>query len=214
MILPSLLLNSREVQLDRKVYPHRPRKEKVVTRFNWAFAVLGSFLALLVGATSSFATNYRDYNPDAFTGWSIVGFAFLAVGLVLVIVIGIMAWKGDAKWTTPVAALIGAATGVGSLVYLQNVDVQWWAVLLGLVCFGGIFILIGFIAYLCGRQGSSNPEPTPAPQAPPAPSAPTPAASPPATVAPVPHPAPAPAPPARPFPPAPAPPAPRHRRRT
>lgn len=122
------------------------------TRFNWGLALLGAFLATLVGAGSALAMNYRDWHPEAFTGWTLYGFLLLGVGIVILAIVFWLAITTDALWPTPTAFVLGVAVGVGAVFYFQNTSVQWTDALLGLVCFGGLTGLVIAIGYLSGRS--------------------------------------------------------------
>ncbi len=119
--------------------------------FSWLRAILGAFLVLVVGAGSAFITHYGIWHPGTFTGWTLWGFLLLMVGVVLVSILAVMSVRGDARWTTPVAFVIGTSTGIGGVFYFQNVNVEWKAAVIGFFLVGAMGVALTANAYLAGR---------------------------------------------------------------
>jgi peptidoglycan/LPS O-acetylase OafA/YrhL len=102
---------------------------------NW----LNLVLAVALACASAFAMNWRDWHPDVFTGRSLIGFVLLAIGAFVVGIVGVMSIKGESKWTTPVALVLGVIVGVSAVLFFQSADISWPEALAGI----GVFVVIG-----------------------------------------------------------------------
>lgn len=71
----------------------------------------------------------------------------MALGAALTGGLLVMSLKGDSKWTTPVAFLLGLATGIGGVFFFQEADMRWQESLAGLLVFAVIGGLIAGIAF-------------------------------------------------------------------
>lgn len=111
-------------------------------RVNW----FNGLLAVLLVIASAFAMNWRDWHPDVFTGWSLFGFALLALGAALLGCLLVLSLKGQAKWAVPVSFVLGLALGIGAVFFFQKANIGWKETLAGLLAFTTIGGLVAGIA--------------------------------------------------------------------
>lgn len=107
-------------------------------RINW----LNAFLAVCLGIIAATLMNYRDWHTGTFTGWSLFGFAIIAVGAAFVGALLVLSSQSHVRWPVWVASVLSLGLGIASVPFVQNVGISWKDAIIGL---GALVVLGGLL---------------------------------------------------------------------